>query len=176
MSSTNQPPNGPSAYLNSSGLSLKMNWGVFGNMVDALKKSGSRKVESFINFMSSVAELKVGVDNNIAFLTAAISHISGNPCDGDDGSAFSEANTMLDELKQLSSAFDSRDKKRHNFKSIGELLKSLQSRRQKLKTILDQPLQCESLLAENVVDSSNIIESHEDVEEKSVVDSGVPRS
>ncbi|KAK1380711.1 hypothetical protein POM88_027457 [Heracleum sosnowskyi] len=58
--------------------------------------------------MSSVAKLKVGVDNNIVFLTAAIRQLSANPCDGDDGSALSEANKMLDELKQLSSAFGTR--------------------------------------------------------------------
>lgn len=50
----------------------------------------------------------MGIDSNIEFLTAATSQLSENPCDGDDGSAFSEAKKMLDELKQLSSAFDAR--------------------------------------------------------------------
>lgn len=170
MSSTTQPLNTTTsaAEQNLNGLGLKMNWGVFGDMIDALKMSGSRKVESYINFMSRCSKFKVEIDSNIEFLTAAITQFSMNPCD--DGSAFSEANRMLDELKRLSSAFDTRDKKHpHNFQSIGELLKSLQSKRQKLEKLLDQPL-----LSKNVADSGTIIKSHEDVELKNAEEASNP--
>lgn len=61
----------------------------------------------------------------------------------------------------------SRDKRHpYNFQSVGELLKSLQSKRQKLETILDQPLLGESTLAKNVADSRDTTQSHEVVEEK----------
>lgn len=48
------------------------------------------------------------IDSNIEFLTAVITQFSENPDDRNNGSAFSEVNKMLDELRQLSSAFNTR--------------------------------------------------------------------
>lgn len=49
------------------------------------------------------------IDLNLKFLTASIAQFfDKNPCDGEYESIFAEANKMLDELKQLSSAFDTR--------------------------------------------------------------------
>ncbi|WOH13225.1 hypothetical protein DCAR_0832734 [Daucus carota subsp. sativus] len=162
LSSKNLSSDVPSADLNPNGLSLKMNWGVFDDMIDALKTKGSRKAESFINFMSKAAKSKVEIDSNIEFLTAVITQFSENPDDCNNGSAFSEANKMLDELRQLSSAFNTRDKKHHhNFQTLGELLNSLQSKRPKLEIFLDQSPMWKSTLPEDAADSNDIIKSQD---------------
>lgn len=145
-----------SNFTSSIDQTLKMNWGLFGETIDALKLEARRKEGSFMTSTSNVAKIKVEIDLNLKFLTASIAQFFyKNPFDGEYGSIFAEADKMLDELKQLSSAFDTRDKKNEiNFQSIGDLLKSLQLRRPKLETFLNQPLMDNSVVCLKASESS----------------------
>lgn len=98
-----------SNFTSSIDQTLKMNWGLFGETIDALKLEARRKEGSFMTSTSNVAKIKVEIYLNLKFLTASIAQFFyKNPFDGEYGSIFAEADKMLDELKQLSSAFDTR--------------------------------------------------------------------
>ncbi|KAA8532347.1 hypothetical protein F0562_032398 [Nyssa sinensis] len=119
---------------------LKMNWGLFWEISDTLQSLEINKLGNLMSFMPTASKLKVEVVKNINVLTAALSHFfRKKPCDGEDGNIFGEANSMLDELKQLYSALDVSDKKlKKNLSTIGELLMRLQLREARLETFLNQ--------------------------------------
>ncbi|XP_022859893.1 uncharacterized protein LOC111380538 [Olea europaea var. sylvestris] len=112
---------------------LQMNWGVLQEISDLLKsvenrKDGNRKILAM--------EKKVQVDEIINILATEMIHFSDKKSPvGEDNNTLGEAANTIEELKQLSSLITSDLEERETL-MIGELLKSLESRRPKLDIYL----------------------------------------
>ncbi|CAA3025285.1 Cysteine-rich receptor-like protein kinase 29 [Olea europaea subsp. europaea] len=108
---------------------LQMNWGVLREISDILKfvenrKDGNRKILAM--------EKKVQVDEIINILATEMIHFSDKKSPaGEDNNTLGKAAITIEELKQLSSLITSDLEEKETLK-IGELLKSLESRRPKL--------------------------------------------
>ncbi|CAK9141758.1 unnamed protein product [Ilex paraguariensis] len=121
---------------------IKINWGIFKEISDALELVESRKDGNLMKFESNASKMKEQVEGIRFFLLGATSQcLEKKFCAGEDGNLSAEANNMLEELKQLSSALDMSDPKHEkNLSSIGELSRRLQSRLSWLKTSFLNPL------------------------------------
>ncbi|KAL7163140.1 hypothetical protein ACSBR2_039273 [Camellia fascicularis] len=117
-----------------------MNCGIFVQISDALMLVESVGDGNVTKFVSSASKLKVKVENGISFVSAALfKAIEKKTCDDEDGNLLVEANCMLDELKQLSSALDMSERElEENISTIAQLLESLHLRRPRLETFLNQ--------------------------------------
>ncbi|XP_022874965.1 uncharacterized protein LOC111393590 [Olea europaea var. sylvestris] len=108
---------------------LQMNWGVLREIYDILKSGENRKDG---NLKILAMEKKVQVD----ILATQMIHFSDKKSlAGEDNNMLGEAVNAIEELKQLSSLITSDLEERETL-MIGELLKSLESRRPKLDIYL----------------------------------------
>ncbi|XP_057496549.1 uncharacterized protein LOC130781371 isoform X2 [Actinidia eriantha] len=119
---------------------LEMKCGLFQEISDALKSVETVGDRNVMKFVSSASKIKVELMKSINFIpTALAKSFEKKPCDGEDEILLAEANSMLDELKELSSLLDASDRElEKNISKITELLKRLQLRRPRLETFLNQ--------------------------------------
>ncbi|CAL5430276.1 unnamed protein product [Camellia sinensis] len=119
---------------------VQMNCGIFVQISDTLMLVESVGNGNITKFVSSASKLKVKVENGISFVSAALfKAFEKKTCDDEDGNLLVEANCMLDELKQLSSALDMSERElEENISTIAQLLESLHLRRPRLETFLNQ--------------------------------------
>ncbi|XP_022856049.1 uncharacterized protein LOC111377217 [Olea europaea var. sylvestris] len=108
---------------------LQMNWGVLREISDILKSGENRKDG---NLKILAMEKKVQVD---ILATQMINFSNKKSLAGEDNNMLGEAVSAIEELKQLSSLITSDLEERETL-MIGELLKSLESRRPKLDIYL----------------------------------------
>ncbi|KAM7466482.1 hypothetical protein LguiB_014044 [Lonicera macranthoides] len=113
---------------------LQMNWEILWEISASLEPEDMNR-KGLLAGLFNVA--KVEVEKNVNFLTFAINEYYKNS-DGEDAYILHEANNMLIELEQLSSALIVSGKKlENNISSISELAKRLQLRRPKMETFLN---------------------------------------
>ncbi|CAK9141768.1 unnamed protein product [Ilex paraguariensis] len=121
---------------------IKIKWGIFREISDAVELVESRKDGNLMKFVSNASKMKEQVEGIRFFLLEATSQcLEKKFCAGEDGNLSAEANNMLEELKQLSSALGMSDPEHEkNLSSIGELSRRLQSRLSWLETSFLNPL------------------------------------
>ncbi|CAL5430271.1 unnamed protein product [Camellia sinensis] len=119
---------------------VQMYFGLFVQISDALMSVDNAGDGNVTKFVSSASKLKVEVENGINFVSAALFKAFEKKTWGDeDGNLLVEANCMLDELKQLSSALDMSERElEENISTIVQLLKRLHLRRPRLETFLNR--------------------------------------
>ncbi|KAL7163132.1 hypothetical protein ACSBR2_039265 [Camellia fascicularis] len=119
---------------------VQMYFGLFVQISDALMSVENVGDGNVTKFVSSASKLKVEVENGINFVSAALFKAFEKKTWGDeDGNLLVEANCMLDELNQLSSALDMSERElEENISTIAQLLKRLHLRRPRLETFLNQ--------------------------------------
>ncbi|CAK9141755.1 unnamed protein product [Ilex paraguariensis] len=131
--------------LNTNDQDLKINWGIFQEISDAVELVESRKDGNLMKFVSNASKMKEQVKRIRFFwleVTMSARRVSDKkPCASEDGNLSAEANNVLEELEQLSSALDVSDPEHEkNLSSIGELSRRLQSRLPWIETAFSIPL------------------------------------
>ncbi|KAF8398785.1 hypothetical protein HHK36_014643 [Tetracentron sinense] len=118
---------------------LQKSYGHFWETFDALKSGEDGKYENATNFTSNAPQIKLKVEIFIRVIEAALTRLNQkNLCDNEGGILFADANSMLDELKQLSIALDASDQElENNISTLGELFQKLRERRPRLQPFLD---------------------------------------
>ncbi|KAM7463331.1 hypothetical protein LguiA_031452 [Lonicera macranthoides] len=116
---------------------LKMNWEILWEISAALEQEDGKR-EGMLAVFFSIA--KVEVEKNVNFLNFTVDkHCKKELSDGEDGYILHEANDMLIELEQLSTALGVSGKKlESDVSSIRELANKLKLRRPKMETFLNQ--------------------------------------
>ncbi|KAL2559466.1 uncharacterized protein Fot_04205 [Forsythia ovata] len=123
-------------------VNLKINWGVLQEISFMLK--------SVVNSKDFVPKKKAEVVENMRFLVAEIIHFSEKKSPADEyESMLGEATNTIGELEQLSSLLEKSDLEGKDSLKIGDLLKSLESRRPKLDFFFSR------FVAQNDADESN---------------------
>ncbi|GFY91013.1 hypothetical protein Acr_07g0012090 [Actinidia rufa] len=90
---------------------LEMKCGLFQEISDALKSVETVGDGNVMKFVSSASKIKVELMKSINFIpTALAKSFEKKTCDGEDGILLAEANSMLDELKELSSLLGASDR------------------------------------------------------------------
>ncbi|XP_059624937.1 uncharacterized protein LOC132268175 [Cornus florida] len=137
------------------GDSLQTDWGLFWEISDSLKFVDEKREGILMKCM--FPKMKVEVEKNIDIFTAAMSRSKRKPCD-ENGVVFGEVNSMLGELKQLSSALDTSDQHPEKLNSkVFELLNKLQLRRPLLESFFNQLLADEDTNAMSEAPESSIV-------------------
>uniref|UniRef100_F6HG17 UvrD-like helicase ATP-binding domain-containing protein n=1 Tax=Vitis vinifera TaxID=29760 RepID=F6HG17_VITVI len=103
------------------------NYEHFWDFLDAVDSSA-------MNFLPNAPRVKVEVENNIRLITSVLATFHKNPAEGEDVNLCQELNSMLDDLRQLSSALNVSN----NGSGIGELFIRLNSRRPRVEPLLNQ--------------------------------------
>ncbi|RVW47874.1 hypothetical protein CK203_104287 [Vitis vinifera] len=101
------------------------NYEHFWDFLDAVDSSA-------MNFLPNAP--RVEVENNIRLITSVLATFHKNPAEGEDVNLCQELNSMLDELRQLSSALNVSN----NGSRIGELFVRLNSIRPRVEPLLNQ--------------------------------------
>ncbi|KAL7163145.1 hypothetical protein ACSBR2_039278 [Camellia fascicularis] len=143
---------------------MQMNCELFVQISDALMSVENVGDGNVTKFVSYASKLKVKVENGISFVSAA-----KKTWDDEDGNLLVEANCMLDELKQLSSALDMSERElQENISTIAQLLRRLHLRRPRLETFLNQLFVLNNTNAdEKEADHSKVEETSDNVKEAS---------
>ncbi|KAF8398740.1 hypothetical protein HHK36_014598 [Tetracentron sinense] len=187
---------------------LQKSYGNFWETFDALRSGEDGKYENAAKFTSYAPQIKVvlkyflfglsvagyaynwfcllfqlKVEISIRVIEAAMTRLDHqNLCDNECGILFADANSMLDELKQLSIALDASDQELENNNStLGELFQRLWERRPRLQPFLNcmffhsdvstRDKACKASVASGTQSNSSKEEENEDEAPKASVSS-----
>ncbi|XP_052204545.1 uncharacterized protein LOC127809631 isoform X2 [Diospyros lotus] len=119
----------------------QINCGLFLEISDALKSLENINGGNPTKFVSiaSRMKLKAEVENSISLISDAMTNFSKEPSSDEDRSIFAQSKDMLDQLKLLLSALDSREPEENIF-AVKDCLRRLQLRRPTMEPFLNQLL------------------------------------